>query len=484
MIGRRTAMKFRHFTPRVKKSSHQPPQRLFHITANIIFIFEKSLPRYLLTRKGSHGIIQKLNRGIDLVKKIFINISALFFSIVLTVTCLELGLRFYQAMLDKKDGVDNAEAFLHDYDPIRGWQNKPSSSAEFVNREAGIRNRVTINSKGLRDQELSYEKPEGTLRILLLDASAIAGFEVPQAETVDAVLESLLNGPQKVQVINGATRAYGTDQSLLFLMSEGLRYQPDIIIYVVSELDLDDNLVIHKRNRAYGKSYFQIKPDGTLELRGTPVPRKFIPDNRTLMADPLAQKYADRISGTAPAQTRGIKAPAVTDNQGYTLVEFRKFLYERSALYRLVAKILKGSPLTRKWIQRMGLTREADIPKPAQLVDLEWRITSALLAEMKKVADQNRAKLAFYEFSNGFSPNADLERLAQVAQKLNAPLIRTYDVFHAAQASKVRPTFARDAHWNAEGHRLAAQIIYDFLKKQGWLSFQSQPAPAGSDTVS
>lgn len=413
------------------------------------------------------------------MKKIVMNLLVLFLSITLTFLCLELCLRAYQSVLDKKYGRDNAEAFLHQYDPIRGWQNKPNSSAEFVNREGGIRNLVAINSKGLRDQELGYEKPAGTLRILLLDASAIAGFEVPQSDTVDTLLESLIAGKQKAQVINGATRAYGTDQSLLFLMSEGVRYQPDIIIYVISELDLDDNLVIHKRNRAYGKSYFQFKPDGTLELRGTPVPQKFTPNDRTLMADPIAQQYADRVAGVSSNQG-GSANTATAPTAAYRLAGFRKFLYENSALYRIASKLLKASPLTRQWIQKMGLTQETDIPKPPELMNLEWKITAALLAEMKKIADQAKSKLAFYEFSNGFIPNANLTRLDQVAQSLNVPLIRTYDAFHAAQTSKNQPTFARDAHWNASGHRLAAEIIYDFLTKQGWLSTQAEPPAPNS----
>ncbi len=413
------------------------------------------------------------------MKKIALNITALLFSLILTVACLELAVRAYQILLDRKYGTDNAEAFLHEYDPIRGWRNKPSSSAEFVNREAGIRNMVTINSKGLRDEELAYDKPKGTLRVLLLDASAIAGFEVPQSETIDARLESLLDGKVTSQVINGATRAYGTDQSLLFLMSEGIRYHPDIIIYVVSELDLDDNLVIHKRNRTYGKSYFQLKPDGNLELRGTPVPQEFTPDDRTLMADPLAQRYVDLISGIHPKHEAAAQ-PENAPKTSLKLVAFRKFLYEHSALYRLIAAQLKNSSLTRHMVQKMGLTRDNDVPKPPDLIDLEWKITSALLKEMKKTSEQANAKFALYEFSNGLSCDPKFDRLEQVSSDLEIPLIKTREKFQKAQLGKERPTFIRDGHWNTRGHRLAAEIIAQFLTEHGWLSTSSEPPQPSS----
>ena len=48
------------------------------------------------------------------------------------------------------------------FDPTLGWSMKPSSHA--VSRRTGYEIDYRINSKGLRDDETSYEKPAGTFR--------------------------------------------------------------------------------------------------------------------------------------------------------------------------------------------------------------------------------------------------------------------------------------------------------------------------------
>ena len=42
----------------------------------------------------------------------------------------------------------------------------------------GLRHRITINSKGLRDKEYSYSKPDGTFRILIIFDSMTTGLTV------------------------------------------------------------------------------------------------------------------------------------------------------------------------------------------------------------------------------------------------------------------------------------------------------------------
>jgi hypothetical protein len=61
---------------------------------------------------------------------------------------------------------------------------------------------------------------------------------------------------------------YGTDQSLLFLLEEGLKYQPDIVVYAFYGNDVDEN----GANISYGYPKPMFGLGSPLRLMFTPVP--------------------------------------------------------------------------------------------------------------------------------------------------------------------------------------------------------------------
>jgi hypothetical protein len=71
-----------------------------------------------------------------------------------------------------------------------GWHHEPNSTDLFV--KLGFTQEIHINSHGLRERELPYEKPAGVLRILMLGDSYVAGFEVKEEERFSRVVEDLL----------------------------------------------------------------------------------------------------------------------------------------------------------------------------------------------------------------------------------------------------------------------------------------------------
>ena len=87
-------------------------------------------------------------------------------------------MHLYDSYMTIRYGESNAEAFLHEYDAIRGWKNKEDTTAYFVVQEDRVKSEIKINSKGLRGPEYDYPKPAGVKRILLLGDSIAAGFEV------------------------------------------------------------------------------------------------------------------------------------------------------------------------------------------------------------------------------------------------------------------------------------------------------------------
>ena len=93
---------------------------------------------------------------------------------------------------------------------------------------------VSINSHGLRNVEVSYEKPENTYRILNLGDSVAMGWGVRQEETYGKLLEDSLNraldSGLHFEVINAGVPGWNLENELAYLRAEGLKYDPDLIL--------------------------------------------------------------------------------------------------------------------------------------------------------------------------------------------------------------------------------------------------------------
>jgi lysophospholipase L1-like esterase len=100
---------------------------------------------------------------------------------------------------------------------------------------------VALNSHGLRDEEIPYAKPPGERRILVLGDSVAFGWGVDQGETFSDRLEPLLRERtgQSWQVINAGVNGYNTEQEATFLETRGWRYDPDIVLLVFVDNDVD-----------------------------------------------------------------------------------------------------------------------------------------------------------------------------------------------------------------------------------------------------
>jgi lysophospholipase L1-like esterase len=93
--------------------------------------------------------------------------------------------------------------------------------------------RPFTNSQGFRDTEHSVAKPEGTKRILLLGDSVVASDQDIKSvdETISGQLEKLF-APQKIEVLNLGISGYCTRAEVELLKEFGLRYSPDLVIFL------------------------------------------------------------------------------------------------------------------------------------------------------------------------------------------------------------------------------------------------------------
>ena len=104
--------------------------------------------------------------------------------------------------------------------------------------------RFVTNDRGLRDsRNFAYDKTPGTLRVLSLGDSHTQGYEVRQDATFSAVLERYLEAHSvKAQVLNAGVSGFSTAEELAYLISEGYKYKPDIVVVGFYANDFEDNL--------------------------------------------------------------------------------------------------------------------------------------------------------------------------------------------------------------------------------------------------
>lgn len=164
------------------------------------------------------------------------------------------------------------------FDERLGWALQPNASA--ASRRSGSTIYYRINSKGLRDDETSYEKPPGIFRIVLLGDSNTFGHGVPIEKHFSTLLEASL---RHVEVINMGVNGYGVDQELLYLRHEGFKYTPDLVLTYVPHYSEQRHM--HPRRFGQNKPRFEERGE-QLVLSNYPVeyslilPRSLLPLHR------------------------------------------------------------------------------------------------------------------------------------------------------------------------------------------------------------
>ncbi|MEW6742554.1 MAG: GDSL-type esterase/lipase family protein [Planctomycetota bacterium] len=122
-------------------------------------------------------------------------------------------------------------------DPLRHFTLRPSVTLEIDGRT------YRHNSLGLRDDEVTRPKPEGTFRILVIGDSYTYGWGVDQDETIPEQLRDNLERryPGVVyDVLNAGVPAYDTAAEYGHLGALAPRVEPDLVVLVFQTNDITE----------------------------------------------------------------------------------------------------------------------------------------------------------------------------------------------------------------------------------------------------
>jgi len=145
-----------------------------------------------------------------------------FLSIFLTLVAIELFLVFFYPIPFSIGGN-----IYFASDPYTGYRLKPNSLSYFRNDMP-----LAVNSKGHRDNEISFEKGDDTFRILVLGDSFTMGYKVLQEEAYPQILESLLNRQSNItyEVVNAGVGGWEPFQYAQYYFYYGKKLNPDLIL--------------------------------------------------------------------------------------------------------------------------------------------------------------------------------------------------------------------------------------------------------------
>jgi hypothetical protein len=166
------------------------------------------------------------------MKSLLKNFTTLFISTLVILGLLELGIR----------ALNRHMGHYPQKDPILHHSLVPKAKIKRSNDEFDVT--YQINSYGLRDNEISIEKPANTYRILMLGDSYTFGIGNNLEDTFSKKLEQLLNaqgGSLHYEVINGGCSSYSPILEYLFLVNKGLALHPDLVILNYDPSDVQDD---------------------------------------------------------------------------------------------------------------------------------------------------------------------------------------------------------------------------------------------------
>ncbi len=145
-----------------------------------------------------------------MLKKIFVQLSLSSLSVIVALLALELLLQAisYEKEPPREHRICQNCSYL--YEPIP---------------HAG-----RLNSFGFSGPEIPLKKPEDTLRIVVLGDSVSYGSGVDDKDTFPRILEGLLRTQKKIEVINAGVRGYTTYNEARYFRDRLLEFSPDLVI--------------------------------------------------------------------------------------------------------------------------------------------------------------------------------------------------------------------------------------------------------------
>ncbi len=381
-------------------------------------------------------------------------------------------------------------------DQEAGWSLQPGAAGRWFNPPYEYDVDVVINSQGLRDVERAgYDKPAETFRILLLGDSYVEGLRVPLEQTFGKVLEAELNASapagQRYEVVNAGVSGWGTDQQLLWLRSEGAKYQPDLVLLSFFPgndfQNISEALEVANMGRVH-KPFFWRTGDG-LALRYHPFDPASAPQPEAPAAPAQpANRAVERLSGLRAwlaGHSTFYRFASVTLDEaapGLALRLARWGLIDApnatadarmGSEYVPVAYGIYRQPLEMEWTEAIGLAGDLVAALQVEANELGSGLAMVILPAPEQVNPKRWQRIVHHHTpmqAGQWDLDQPSRAAQQVAEQAGVPFFDLLPIFRQAAAESEPLHLRVDGHWTPAGERLAGDATADFLRSAGLLA--------------
>lgn len=335
---------------------------------------------------------------------------------------------------------------MNQFDSSLGWTKTPGASIRRRTGEFDVT--LQTNSRGLREAEsVGYAKAANTQRVLVVGDSFTLGYTVDRPDTITGLLGARLGAEgRNVEVLNGGTEGYSTDQEVLWLAREGAKYAPDVVILQMYENDIFWNG--QESYLRYPKPRFPADADG-------------IPATLAPLADPGLEPWWVRNTalGTLLSKTFSTQTIPMLSGPRPLPAEWGPRLSADASGWKETAAALRS-------FGRVA----ADIgAKPLVLV----------VPDKAQIEPAARSAMQQMIARPDYDPDRPFLGLVERARAAGLSVVDPRAALRAAgDGATVALYFERDWHTNARGNRVLADALADALASPELLG--AAPTRAGS----
>ena len=371
------------------------------------------------------------------------NVVVLLASIILTVLMLEITMHIIYGIRPKE--ITHFSLSSSDYyrkDAELKWI--PESNVHGVhNKQGSFSSSFSTNSRGLRDKEYYFKKTDGVKRIVVLGDSFTWGFGVNDDEIYTEKLESML---LDTEVINLGVTAYQLWQEIIYLMREGVQYDPDIII-----VGLSLNDIVWRKSGAEVDTTREPrkKEDNAFYLR------KFL-KKYLINKSALASFILDRIN-----TNRTLIKAMVNIGLKDSLTDFKGLDINLMTSLRVYPEILN-----RCWDDT-----ESELLYFKRISDkLGARLIIAVIPSVQSINQTSFNHSISHSIYNAedFDLNKPYRYLKEIAASNDLDIVLPVSEFREMYKQGKQLYHERDMHFNTEGHELFARLIAKHLEDQSY----------------
>ena len=307
------------------------------------------------------------------------------------------------------------------------------------------------NSLGYHDVEHTFQKPEGTFRVLILGDSFVEAIQVPLEKTFHKILEKELNRRMDfpVEVISLGRSGAGTQKSNEILLETGLRFNADLVLMQFLSNDLIDNSPLIKKEE---KEQEERRKRYIPQLREAYFRYLLVKPSRfnQLLALKLARLY----------QGFQVSKHADRDKYGFihlnTLVFCEEYSHLWERAWRRTQRLIK---------QTQDLSEENGTEFLLISFPEMWRVGSVKEIDRRMKAMSRNAMDYQWDF------NKTDRILRDFCQKEGIPFLSLLPGFlESYRKFRKRLHFSFDMHLNERGHRVAADAILEYILRKNMIT--------------